>query len=354
MECRLCLYITPAKSAVSIYDSPHPLAQRIWTFCRLQVKIDDGLSDIICLQCVRNLELFCNFRKVCLQSDETSKLRLNDCSNIKAEEDITWENESGVNSTPNLCNSRVNGDINKSDSSALERSDFEMRGGKVKSLDCGVKLMEIPPEETSQKSSDKTYSTDSKSDDKINTKVTSKLLPQQKNFTPLNCEVCSKSFNLKFKLEKHMRSHTMEKQYKCEICLKSFTHKSTLAIHERSHTGEKLHKCGICLKSFVQKSTLVAHERTHTGEKPYKCDICSKSFSQKSYLVMHERSHTGEKPYKCDICFRSFTHLSNLAVHERAHTGEKPYKCDICLKSFSQKTTLVRHEKSHTMKAGQI
>ncbi|XP_077287979.1 uncharacterized protein LOC143912564 [Arctopsyche grandis] len=54
----------------------------------------------------------CSFRSVCLQSDETSKRRSNEHSDIKIEEvfldDVIWEDESSNDSPANVCNSPVN------------------------------------------------------------------------------------------------------------------------------------------------------------------------------------------------------------------------------------------------------
>ncbi|XP_077287925.1 uncharacterized protein LOC143912517 [Arctopsyche grandis] len=115
MECRLCLFSASPKSYVSIHDNLHPLAQRIWSCCRLQVNKDDGLPDGICLPCVKNLELLSSFRSVCLQSDETSKRRSNQHSDIKIEEvfldDVIWEDESSNDSPASVCNSPVNDEL---------------------------------------------------------------------------------------------------------------------------------------------------------------------------------------------------------------------------------------------------
>ncbi|XP_077288638.1 uncharacterized protein LOC143913014 isoform X2 [Arctopsyche grandis] len=109
MECRLCLGSAPT---VSIHDNPHPLAQLIRTCCRLPVKRGDGLPDALCLSCINTLELLSSFRNDCLQSNETSKLALKECLNVKTEEvlleDVIWEDESDVVSSPNVCNDEVN------------------------------------------------------------------------------------------------------------------------------------------------------------------------------------------------------------------------------------------------------
>ncbi|XP_077288851.1 uncharacterized protein LOC143913121 [Arctopsyche grandis] len=219
MECRLCLCSAPT---VSIHDNPHPLAQLIRTCCRLLVTRGDRLPDAICLSCINNLELLSSFRNDCLQSNETSKLTLNECLNVKTEkvllEDLIWEDESDVDSLPNVCNDEAN-DLK---SSTLEKSVSEETHLGVKSHKRDVHL----------------------------------------------------------NVGTNMRSCTVEKPYKCDICLKSFDQKYPLIVHMRSHTGEKPYKCNICSKSFAAKSSLGVHMKLHMGEKLYKCDICLRSFIQ--------------------------------------------------------------------------
>ncbi|XP_077298110.1 uncharacterized protein LOC143919594 isoform X2 [Arctopsyche grandis] len=306
----------------------------------------DGLPDSICLSCESKLELFSIFRNCCLQSDETSKLRLGERLDIKTKEiflqDLIWkDDESVVNSPPNIySDTPVNNESNEWKSCATEQSDSKpnillieninapIHGGTI-SCDCkaGIPLEDSPLRKTSTHSE---------------TRV------RQKNRTPFECEICSKTFTYKSTFDRHLTTHTGEKAFKCDICSKSFALKRNLAAHIESHLGIKSHKCDICLKTFVLKSYLTAHMKSHTGFKPHKCDICFKSFVKKCFLVKHEKSHTGDKPYKCDICLRSFIHKSSYVKHMKSHTEIKPYKCNICLKSFTSESNLATHEKYHT------
>ncbi|XP_077288652.1 uncharacterized protein LOC143913024 isoform X2 [Arctopsyche grandis] len=183
MECRLCLCSAPT---VSIHDNPHPLAQRLWTCCRLLVKRGDGFPDAICLSCVNNLELLNSFRNDCRQSNEASKLTLNESLDFKTEEllleDLNWEDESDVNSPPNNCNDEAD----EWESSALEKSDSKSPVHEEKDTMCDYTANDIG--------------------------IPSEELPLLKTF-------------------------------KCDICLKSFAHKRHIGIHMKSHMGEKPFKC---------------------------------------------------------------------------------------------------------------
>ncbi|XP_068240481.1 longitudinals lacking protein, isoforms H/M/V-like isoform X18 [Palaemon carinicauda] len=47
------------------------------------------------------------------------------------------------------------------------------------------------------------------------------------------------------------------------------------------------HECGLCGRSFDRRWLLTRHQRTHTGEKPYQCPYCPFRSAQKYNLVTH-------------------------------------------------------------------
>ncbi|XP_077288667.1 uncharacterized protein LOC143913033 isoform X2 [Arctopsyche grandis] len=188
MECRLCLRSAPVESSVSIHDYPHPLVQRILACCQLQVNRDDLLPDTICLLCKNNLGLLSNFRSICIQSEETQKLRLTEILNIKNEEtildDLIWEDEIGNNSTSNVCQPGVDDEINESESSNSGKQFLEGDYSKQNAL-----LIE---------------------NDNI-------LEGKSSQENPHRCQICSILFTTKTSLMEHMNSHTGIKPYRCKV-----------------------------------------------------------------------------------------------------------------------------------------
>lgn len=210
----------------------------------------------------------------------------------------------------------------------------------------------------------------------INNLLVSEIMRNNK----FKCEICSRLFSQKSKLEAHQAIHNRKKPFACAHCSKCYSSKSKLAAHTRLHTQVNIHKCNICQKIFSYPSYLTEHMKTHnaesgdrkvmfecieckkqfysaksykkhrkfhTGKGLFQCDICDKLFSQKYSLKVHMSSHELSKSHKCDLCNKSFNQRSNLVEHMRIHTKVKPFKCKICDKSFSQSSHLKSHELSH-------
>ena len=88
------------------------------------------------------------------------------------------------------------------------------------------------------------------------------------------CHICSKIFNSKSSLTKHLVSFHVDKKdyrFKCDVCEKSFPAKSKLNRHMVMHTGVRNFSCATCGNKFLTKPTLEQHERTHSGKKPFSC-----------------------------------------------------------------------------------
>jgi hypothetical protein len=76
-----------------------------------------------------------------------------------------------------------------------------------------------------------------------------------------------------------------------------------------------------CKKAYKSKSALQKHSRTHKIEKPYICDFvgCNSAFFQKCDLVRHKGTHTDAQPYVCVVCDKKFNQRGNLNVHMKSH-----------------------------------
>ncbi|XP_052859864.1 zinc finger protein 58-like [Anopheles cruzii] len=142
------------------------------------------------------------------------------------------------------------------------------------------------------------------------------------------CATCGKAFRTKRAMERHIEQHlgvdSIEK-VQCNICSKWFNGKYNLKKHVRfSHIeqGQEF-ECEICLHKYPNTRALIYHkQRVHVEEK-FACEFCGKRFKRKIYLKEHIARHTGQPLYSCNICNASFNSNGNLYAHRRnKHAAE--------------------------------
>ncbi|XP_055044333.1 zinc finger protein PLAGL2 [Misgurnus anguillicaudatus] len=202
------------------------------------------------------------------------------------------------------------------------------------------------------------------------------------------CLVCGTLFSSQDKLRLHAFCHTGEKPFHCSQphCLKAFSSKYKLFRHMATHSPQKTHQCSFCEKMFHRKDHLKNHLQTHDPNKEaFKCEECGKHYNTKlgykrhmamhsatagdltckvclqSYestpaLLEHLKSHSGkssggtkEKKHPCDHCDRRFYTRKDVRRHMVVHTGRKDFLCQYCAQRFGRKDHLTRHvKKSHS------
>ncbi|CRL02870.1 CLUMA_CG016130, isoform A [Clunio marinus] len=224
---------------------------------------------------------------------------------------------------------------------------------------------------------DELKSLEEKSESQSKTFVESKLI---KNTI---CHYCDKIFLKNSDLQRHILSHTNERNFKClEIgCNKNFKLKNTLERHAKTHQ-KHVFSCNVCLSTYSSFKALEYHKKVHSSVhifQLFNIDIESETkvtkemtypATQHSTNNLSKSEHVHEKvrevivdidmstniPLKimkkffCEICGKSFTKPVDYRRHSDAvHNKKRPFSCSInnCNKSFSLKCTLQRHMKTH-------
>ncbi|XP_069474615.1 histone-lysine N-methyltransferase MECOM isoform X2 [Ambystoma mexicanum] len=161
------------------------------------------------------------------------------------------------------------------------------------------------------------------------------------------CKECDQVFPDLESLEKHMLSHTEEREYKCDQCPKAFNWKSNLIRHQMSHDSGKHYECENCAKVFTDPSNLQRHIRSqHVGARAHACPECGKTFATSSGLKQHKHIHSSVKPFICEVCHKSYTQFSNLCRHKRMHADcRTQIKCKDCGQMFSTTSSLNKHRR---------
>ncbi len=162
------------------------------------------------------------------------------------------------------------------------------------------------------------------------------------------CTVCSKLFTMKQYLQKHMATHTGEKNFECNVCGKRYKWDSSLRVHKAyKHSTDRPYHCAICYKTYKISGELKTHMQMHANVRAYKCENCPKTFKKKDHLVKHTYTHSKEKCVNCSVCGHGFTNKYNLTKHTAVkHTRDLPHKCTYCKKEYFEKYYLKRHLKN--------
>uniref|UniRef100_A0A3B5Q5P0 Pleiomorphic adenoma gene-like 2 n=2 Tax=Xiphophorus TaxID=8082 RepID=A0A3B5Q5P0_XIPMA len=177
---------------------------------------------------------------------------------------------------------------------------------------------------------------------------------------PFHCSQphCPKAFSSKYKLFRHMATHSPQKTHQCSFCEKMFHRKDHLKNHLQTHDPNKeAFKCEECGKHYNTKLGYKRHVAMHSATAgDLTCKVCMQSYESTPVLLEHLKSHSGkssggakEKKHPCDHCDRRFYTRKDVRRHMVVHTGRKDFLCQYCAQRFGRKDHLTRHvKKSHS------
>ncbi|KAM8945373.1 zinc finger protein PLAGL2 [Pelodytes ibericus] len=181
-------------------------------------------------------------------------------------------------------------------------------------------------------------------------------LRDQKRFTCPQLH-CAKTFSSKYKLCRHMATHSMQKSHQCIHCGKMFHRKDHLKNHLQTHNPNKeALQCPECSKNYSTKHGHRRHLALHAAASgDLRCKLCLQVFRDSQSVLDHLKSHSRraaggnkEKKYSCDHCDRCFYTRKDVRRHLVVHTGRKDFQCHFCAQRFGRKDHLTRHlKKSH-------
>ncbi|XP_074859892.1 histone-lysine N-methyltransferase MECOM isoform X8 [Carettochelys insculpta] len=161
------------------------------------------------------------------------------------------------------------------------------------------------------------------------------------------CEDCDQLFESKMELVDHQK-------FPCSIPHSAFSmveedFQQKLDNENDLRNMNEIQECKECDQVFPDLQSLEKHMLSHTEEREYKCDQCPKAFNWKSNLIRHQMSHDSGKHYECENCAKVFTDPSNLQRHIRSqHVGARAHACPECGKTFATSSGLKQHKHIHS------
>ncbi|XP_030765394.1 zinc finger protein 2 homolog [Sitophilus oryzae] len=404
--CRTCLGENGEMRSVFMMEEATgqtmSMADMLMRFANVEVDKEDGLPQLICLQCILQLSRGFSFKQLCEQSDCNLRQYLGKPP-IKLTEKKEDPEQSNFNNSFLIDSFNDSRDSYNDSSTSSDSEDFKeeitivshpvIENETEEKVIAHKQLLQISRTQngndkkkkctTELKGSKKPHVCNVCKKTHLSLKAFRKHLRTHVEDRPYKCKQCSKSFTEENYLNNHMRSHIpdSEKPHECEYCKKRYTHPTLLNNHMLRHTGERPYVCEICNKGCYAENSLLKHMKIHmkkkgdpgllkhicdycrteypsaealsvhikqhSGDRPYLCNICGKTFPQRFNLELHSRTHTGERPFECEICKNGYVSKASLKIHMRTHTNERPFVCDFCGKAFRQSGDLTSHKRLH-------
>ncbi|XP_055639760.1 zinc finger and SCAN domain-containing protein 12-like [Toxorhynchites rutilus septentrionalis] len=384
--CRVCLSQDYYEyySLFSVRDK-RTIAKAIMVCTGIQIKRQDGLTQLICGFCTEEFLKFFKLRQQCLEADAYLREKLQAEHNTSVEsEDVLSKNVPHDDS----CNVELQVDSN----AELQLADLDNKGtyssnngdypeSNVLTEEWVVEETDAVKEEYEVLASlgdpgysdvDENSGTASESEEDIKPAKRKQLIsrrPRKQKLIPhLEAEteassrfVCCSCPSEIFESQQAFEAHRTDQHkkyriadnvirpYECEICFQRFLTEKHLAQHKARPYKKREYVCTSCGNAFLARSTLKKHEEICiTTERNYACEECGKRFTQVGSLRNHLKLHNSEKTHSCPICAKTFLKKFEVPIHMVTHTEEQPFPCDQCPARFKRKQALRNHQRHHS------
>ena len=141
----------------------------------------------------------------------------------------------------------------------------------------------------------------------------------------IKCKLCEIAFETKTKLKKHIKE-THPSKIECQKCDKVFTKNCQLEVHiKNQHDIEKEYTCELCDKTFVLKWRFLKHQESHTDPTRRKCHYFNNEkdcpYEKIGCMFAHEASEICKFGKMCCKKLCSYQHTKSLyKTQERTKT----------------------------------
>ena len=142
-----------------------------------------------------------------------------------------------------------------------------------------------------------------------------------------------KSLIIKLETDQHFHD-LLEKKFKCSNrkCKRegiAFEMQAELDEHNLLHLKQiNANECPICNKMLANQVKLQNHMETRHIPKNFTCDNCGKVFRSKDNLRLHMSHHRKHFVVECRACKKSYKSIQSLRYHLRQHFEH--HQCETC------------------------